>query len=119
MKRVLIAAVFAAVLSGCAWRTQISHSTVSTAPFDINGKYEIDRSKKITGADRAHGIWLIPLGSPDASDAVKNTLAKANQTSRRKIVGIADTEVKFKFLWLYLYSQRWYSVEGYPIYEKR
>ena len=119
MKRLLIAAAFAAVLTGCAWRTQITSATVSTSPFDINGNYEIDRSRKITGADRAHGIWLIPLGSPDASEAVKNTLKDANKTSKRKIVGIADTEVKFKFLWLYLYSQRWYSVEGYPIYEKK
>jgi len=119
MKGAFLCLAACCLLSGCAWRTQVERGIVSTSKIDFDNKrYEIDRSRKIEGADRAHGVWLIPLGSPDATDAVKKTIADANKNSKREIVGIADVEVKFRLLWLYLYSQRWSSVEGYPIYEK-
>jgi len=118
MKRLVLGLVLGCLLSGCAWRTQVQRGILSTNKIDFDKCYEIDRTKTLKGADRAHGVWLIPLGSPDADAAVAKTIADANKTSKRKIVGIADTEVKFRLLWLYLYSQRWYSVEGHPIYEK-
>jgi len=118
MKGIIFGLSLACLLSGCAWRTQVERGIISTETVDFDKCYEIDRTKTISGADRAHGIWLIPLGSPDADAAVARTLADANKTSERHIVGMADTEVKFRFLWLYFYSQRWYSVEGHPIYAK-
>jgi len=118
MKRLILPLILCGLTSGCAWRTQIERGFISTSKIDFNKCYEIDYSHKIEGADRSHGIWLIPLGSPDATEAVARTVAEANRTGNRKVVGIADADVKFRLLWLYLYSQRWYSVEGYPIYEK-
>jgi len=119
MNRCLLGVAVCCLLSGCAWRTQIERGVLSTYKIDFDRGYEIDRTHKISGADRAHGIWIIPLGSPDATEAFDKTIADANKSTNRKIVGIADAEVRFKFLWLWLYSQRWYSVEGYPIYEKQ
>ncbi len=119
MKRCVLGLSLCCLFAGCAWRTQIERGVVSTSAIDFGKRYEVDTSKKISGADRAHGVWLIPLGSPDADLAVQKTLADANKKSARKIVGIANTEVKFRLLWLYLYSQRWYSVEGNPIYEAK
>jgi len=118
MKRLILCLSLGCLLTGCAWRTQVQRGTISTSKIDFNKCYEVDRSRRLSGSDSAHGIWLIPLGSPDADVAIAKTIAEANRTSNRKIVGLTDTEVKFRLLWLYLYSQRWYSVEGYPIYEK-
>lgn len=118
MKRIVLGMTLAGLLAGCAWRTQIPQGTVSTCKIDFDKSYEIDRSHKIEGTDRAHSLWLLSLGSPDATEAIKTTIEDANENNKRKVVGLADTEVKFRVLWLWYYGQRWYTVEGYPIYEK-
>jgi len=111
--------VLCCLLSGCAWRTQIERGVVSTSPIDFDKTYQVDRSHKVSSfvSDWRPNLWLIPIGSPDASDAFRNAIEGENKTSKRKIVGLAETDVKFRFIWLYLVSFRWYSVEGYPIHE--
>jgi len=116
IRRILLVALCGA-LSGC-WYTQLEHGTVSTRRMDPGKSYAIDYSERVSGADRAHNIWLIPLGFPGMHEAVEKTITEAEEDKKgRKVIGLYDAEVKFHLLWLYWYSMRWYTVEGYPIYE--
>jgi len=121
MKRQILGVALCCLLAGCAWRTQIERGVISTSAVDFNKAYEVDRSHKVSSfvSDWRPNLWLIPIGSPDATDAFQNAIDEESKKTNRRVVGMTETNVKFRFIWLYLVSFRWYSVEGYPIYDKK
>ena len=104
--------------SGC-WYTQITNGVASTRDieFERHDKgYRVDYTREIRGYDRAHIVWLIPLGgsiSPEA--AIDKALDKV---TGQVPVGLASARVRCRWFYVpFVYGQTWYSAEGYPIYE--
>lgn len=92
-------------------------TAVSTKNIDLNSLngYTTAVNSRVKGEDTVHIISFIPLGFPNAQDAVDRAIEKNGSSC----VGLSNAVLHNEWWWIPLiYGQEKIIVEGDPIYKK-
>ena len=116
MKKLLPAALFAALLSGCA--TRIGDFTVlSTKNMDLNSSdgFTTQTGKRVTGSDVQHWVLFFPVtGMANMKQATDNAIQSAPGA-----VGLSNVVLYNTSVWIpLLYANGGYRIEGDPVFPK-
>lgn len=115
MKKIIIAALSVAALSGCVQRVG-DFTVASTKNMDIKrSTHRIDESKRVSDRDIAHIIIFIPTGMPNMKEAMDKAIEQSPGA-----VGLSDVTVKIGNWYIpFIYGQQYYEVEGNPVFEAK
>lgn len=117
--RLVLVMVSCGLLSGC-WQTYVADGMISTREIEIgkSGKnYRVDYSRKVWGYHRAHTFLMFrgEIINPNPQAAVDSAIDQVHDNN--PAVGLSCVQLRWHWFWVPLiYSQRWYSVEGCPIF---
>lgn len=116
-KKQLVCSLFLSLLC-CSCSTRLMDMTaVSTKNIDLNSLngYTTAVNSRVKGEDTVHIISFIPLGFPNAQDAVDRAIEKNGSSC----VGLSNAVLHNEWWWIPLiYGQEKIIVEGDPIYKK-
>ena len=78
-----------------------------------NSNHRVDYNERVTGKDVKHTVLIFPTGRSNMKEAMDNAIEKAPAA-----VGLSNVTVKIIDWYIPLiYGQRYYEIEGNPIYE--
>lgn len=101
----------------CSCSTRLMDVTaVSTKNIDLNNMkgYSTAVNSRVKGEDVVHIVCFIPLGIPNAQEAVDKAIEKNGSSC----VGLSNAVFHYKGWWIPLiYGQEKIIVEGDPIYK--
>lgn len=115
MKKVVGLLVATMALSGCTHR--IGDFTVASTKNmnHTNSNHRVDYNERVTGKDVKHTVLIFPTGRSNMKEAMDNAIEKAPAA-----VGLSNVTVKIIDWYIPLiYGQRYYEIEGNPIYEAK
>jgi len=103
----IVLACSALLLSGCVSMGMAEFSIVSTKPLNLKNEYV--ESKRVTGKDMRHLVFIIPIGVPKVDSAIANALEKSGADYLTDVKVTSNT-------WLIplIYGQLSIDVEGTP-----
>jgi hypothetical protein len=95
------------ILGGCVSMEMAEFSMVSTKPLNLNNEFVA--SKRVTGKDMKHQVFIIPIGVPRVDSAIENALNKSGANYLTDVKVTSNT-------WLIplIYGQLSIEVEGTP-----
>jgi hypothetical protein len=104
-----------ALLSGCTSRL-VDFTVISSKNIEWNRAHEYQRaSHRVEGVDMVHWIIIIPIGVPNAKEALDRAIESVPGA-----VALLDGVITSKFWWIpYIYGQQSYIVEGTPLIDSK
>jgi hypothetical protein len=113
MKRLIIAQAIAMAvfLSGCSQRL-MDFTVVSSKNIDLSKGADFKRSpSRVTGEDKKGIFMFIPMGRPNAKEALDRAIEKVPGA-----VALTDGVITSKWWWIpYIYGESTIEVEGTPL----
>jgi len=118
MKKILLSITFAVVvlsLSGCVTRF-VDFTIISSKNVELSSFPQLERlSTRVSGKDSVHWIIIIPLGVPNAKEALDRAIESVPGA-----VALVDGVIYQKFWWIpYIYGKQSYIVEGTPLVDPK
>lgn len=106
----LVAALAALLCTGCATRL-LDFTIMSSKNVDLSRAGTFERAKsRSEGEDMVHWIISIPLGVPNAKEAMDRAIESVPGA-----VALVDGVITSEFWWFLIYGQQRYVVEGTPL----
>ena len=98
-------------LSGCSQRL-LDFTIVSSKNIDLSKGADFKRSPtRVTGEDKKGIIVFVPMGQPNAKEALDRAIEKVPGA-----VALVDGVITQKWWWIpYIYGENAYEVEGTPL----
>jgi hypothetical protein len=114
MKKIFVfvsAVISLSIINGCSQRL-IDFTVISSKNVDLSQMSQFKRdSQRVEGVDKAHIIFFIPTGVPNAKEALDKAIESVPGA-----VALVDGVITHHFWWIpYIYGQSYYVVEGTPI----
>lgn len=103
------------LLSNCSNRL-IDFTIISSKNVDLSRFSDLERGKdRISGKDSKHIVIFIPIGTPNAKQAVDNAIE-----STPGAVALVDGVLTAHWWYIpYIYGQQSYIVEGTPLIDQK